>query len=185
MNMQGLYGNAVLHRILQIQTTGKGRTTALPSGQAYVPYATGPCVDISGYTGWGRMRLMAWAHTGFGFNTLGTGTLTLTPWHATFALIRGGTTKSTGATGLFSKGYTSALSVYNTPNGTATAFTAVSKTSTTISPSYQERWFDADSSYRWIGAGVTIAGTGGPKFAFSAEIEMIAKTRPTVDAQNG
>ncbi len=182
--MQGIYGNQVIHRIIKMQTSGTGRTSALPSGQSYFKWRTGPCIDMSGYTSWARMRLIMWAHTGWGFNTLGTGTLTLTPWMATFANNRGGTTKSTGPTGLFKKGYTAALTVYDTPNGTATAFAAGTKTNAIDAGTaqYQERWFDADACKRWVGAGVTIAGTGGPKFAVVAEIEAIAKVRPTTGA---
>jgi len=176
------YGQTKLFRILQLQVTDK----AALIGGGSIPYATGPCVDISGYTGWGRMIFKGWGHTGAsgitGPPTGATGLLSIAPWHATYAYYRGGTpTYPTGPTGNFNVGATSALTVYDTPNGTATAFNTRGFTNTYID---EVRWFDCDASYQWVGAGVTIAGTGGPKFAFCADIELTAKVRPkTTDYQ--
>jgi len=174
--VNNLYGNTKVFDIVKMQTTDK----AALIGGGSIPYATAQAVDISGYTGWGRMRFVSWAHTGAsgitGPPTGATGILTFAPWYATYAYNRGGTTHSTGTTGDFGSGATSALTVYDTPNGTATAFTTRGFANTVM---YEDRYFDADGSNRWIGGGVSIAGSGGPKFAFYGFIEIQPKERPT------
>ena len=174
--MNNLYGNAKIFRIVRMQTTDK----AALIGGGSIPYATGQAVDVSGYTGWGRMRFISWAHTGAsgitGPPTGATGILTFAPWQATYAYNRGGTTHSTGTTGAFGAGGTTALTVYDTPMGTATAFTTRGFANTVMQ---EDRYFDCDGANRWIGGTVTIAGTAGPKFALTAEIEIQPKERPT------
>lgn len=174
------YGTLKQWEILPMQVTDK----AADIGGGSIPYATGIAVDVADYLGWGRMSFDVWAHTGASGVTVAnaTGTITLTPWMATYAFNAGGTTHATATTGYFGKtaSSTSALAVYDKPQGTATAFTAASYTNAFSAALNQERYFDADACERWVGAGVTIAGTGGPKFAFMASISMQAKSRPTV-----
>jgi len=173
---ENLYGNTKIFRIVRMQSTDKA--TLLGAGS--IPYATGQCVDISGYTGWGRMRFISWAFTGVsgvtGPPTNATGILTFTPGQATFAYNRGGSTHSTGTTGAFGAGGTSVLTMYDKPQGTASAFTTRGFANTVMQ---EDRYFDCDNAARWIGGTVTIAGTNGPKFALTTEIEIKPKSTPT------
>jgi len=173
--VQKLYGNTKMFTIVPMQTTD----AAALIGGGSIPYATGDAIDIQGYTGWGRMRFTSWAYTGASGVTVAgaTGVMTFAPWHATYAYIRTGTpTHTTGVTGSFGVGSTLAVTVYDKPMGTSTAFTTRLLANTV---QYEDRYFDADAANRFIGGTVTIAGTGGPKFAMIAEIEIIPKIRPT------